>query len=259
MKHLFLLAAAILLLAASNSTAQQRITMGQSMQGKLDAGSLKLDDGSSYDLYRYDSPGNETIVILMESADFDTYLSLGQLQDGAFTQLASDDDGAGGTNSRIEHRITMAGTYLIRANSLEAGEAGSYTLRLHRTTSSAPSATISVGQSLGAFFNSDSALLDDGSHFAEYTIIGVPGLTVDIILESNDFDTYLWIGTLTNGEFENIETNDDGEDEEDGTNSKITFTFADRRTYVIRANTYEAGETGAYTLRVLAAGTPRPR
>lgn len=378
MKHLFILLA-VIGIAATTTSAQQRITMGQSLQGALDEGSLKLDDGSSYDLYRYDSPGNETIVILMESDDFDTYLSLGQLVDGSFTQLASDDDGAGDTNSRIEHSISAAGTYLIRANSLEAGEAGRYTLRLQRAGSASPTPgsgsikdlaigrtitdrlnasnevlgdgsyaqryrirlnlnqkvqitlqgddfdaylmlldpdgdvvaqdddgdggtdarieytaasagahivivnslgkeqegefalfveslsggnaegtarstaerrPIRVGQSINGLFTSNSPVLDDNSHYADFTITGTPNQTVDITLSSDDFDTYLWIGSLDGDTFSSIETNDDGGG---GTNSKITYTFPDNRTYVIRANTLSEGETGTYTVAVMPA------
>lgn len=379
MRHLFVLLA-VFVSAAAPATAQQRIAMGQSIQGTLDAGSLKLEDGSSFDLYRYDSPGNETIVILMESADFDTYLSLGQLEDGSFTQLASDDDGAGDTNSRIEHTITAAGAYMIRANSLMAGETGSYTLRLQRVGSASASVgssdaikdlaigrtitdrlsasnevlgdgsyaqryrirlnqgqqiritlqgddfdaylmlqdpsgdvvasdddgaggtdarieytsatagphivvvnslgkeqegefalfvesltagnasgsasaaaerrPIRIGQSVNGLFTSNSPTLDDNSHYAEYSLTGVPNQTVDITLQSDDFDAYLWIGVLTNGAFESIETNDDGDD---GTNSSITYTFPDSRTYIIRANTLSEGETGTYTLGVMPA------
>ena len=94
MRYLFILLASVVL-AASSATAQARLMVGQIQKGALSASSVQLEDGSSYDIYRYDSPGDETIVILMESSDFDAFLSLGRMEHGSFTQLASDDDGGG--------------------------------------------------------------------------------------------------------------------------------------------------------------------
>lgn len=377
MKHLLI---PILLVAVSAAplSAQQRIRLGQTVQGSLDAGSLKLDDGSYFDLYRYDSRGNETIVILMESSDFDAYLMLGTLDGGNFNQLASDDDGGGGTNSRIEYQITSSGSYYIRANTLEADQTGNYTLRLQSagltntlagsvkelaigrtitdrlnssnevlsdgsyaqryriqltqnqvvqitlqgddfdaylmlqddtgavvaqdddsaggtdaridftapktgaytvivnslgreqegefalfvesirggsTATAAQTATrrpISIGQTLNGTFSAASPTLDDGSHYADYILAGTPNQTVEIHLESDEFDAYLQFGVLTNGQFESITSDDDGGS---GTNSRIRHRFTDSRTYVIRANTLEEGETGAFRLRVVPVAT----
>jgi hypothetical protein len=104
-----------------------------------------------------------------------------------------------------------------------------------------------VGQSLQDAFTSASPKLDDGSHYADIVIAGMPKQTVDIVLSSSAFDAYLWLGTETNGTFESVETNDDGGG---GTDSKITFTFPDNRTYIIRANTLSEGQTGTYQIRV---------
>jgi hypothetical protein len=252
MRHLIILLASAAL-AASTAMAQPRLMIGQVQNGTLGPDSEKLEDGSSYDLYRYESPGGETIVILMESADFDTFLSLGRIEYGAFTQLASDDDGGGGTNARIEHTIVAAGTYLIRANSWMSDETGSYSILVNRAEPSpaiVERTPIRVGQSVAGRFTTDTPTLEDGSHFAEFTLAGSEGQTVEIQLTSDDFDAYLWVGILVDGLFESIEVNDDGED---GTNARILFTFPDNQTYVIRANTLNEGETGSFTVRVTAA------
>ena len=249
MRYLFVLLASVVL-AASSATAQARLMVGQIQKGALSASSVQLEDGSSYDIYRYDSPGDETIVILMESSDFDAFLSLGRMEHGSFTQLASDDDGGGGTNARIEHTITAAGSYVIRANSLMQGETGAYTIRLSRSEGSpaiVERTPIRVGQSVAGRFTADTPTLEDGSHFVEYTLTGSEGQTVEIHLASDDFDAYLWVGVLVNGLFESIEVNDD---DEDGTNARILFTFPDNQTVVIRANTLNEGETGTFTVRV---------
>ena len=68
----------ILLVASATSQAQQRIGLGESANGKLDIGSQTMEDGRYYDLYRYDSPGNETILLMLMSDDFDAYLMVGR-------------------------------------------------------------------------------------------------------------------------------------------------------------------------------------
>jgi len=369
----------LLIAAVAPLDAQQRISMGQTIQGTLDAGSLKLDDGSYFNLYRYDSPGNETIVILYQSTAFDAYLMLGTMTDGTFESIANDDDGGGGTDSRIEHTLTAAGTYYIRANTLGADETGSYTIRLQRVGST-PQAitqrstgsvrnltigetiseqltaenemlqdssyaqryrvqlaagqqvqitlqgddfdaylmllddegtvvardddsaggtdaridytavksgahiiivnslgkqeegafalfvehkggpqvsadsqpeitirTIRIGQTINSSFTESSPKLDDNSHYEMFTIVGIPNTKITITLRSSDFDAYMMFGTYANNTFTSLESDDDSGG---GTDSQITYTFTDSRTYVIRTNTLMGGSTGNYTLSV---------
>ena len=61
-----------------------------------------------------------------------TYIVLGQMVDGEWSQTAFDDDGAGGNNSRLAHTFETAGEYLIRANTVGAGKTGAYTIRVDR-------------------------------------------------------------------------------------------------------------------------------
>jgi hypothetical protein len=51
--------------------------------------------------------------------DFDTYLRIGQIDSGSFRQLAYDDDGAGGTASRLSLRLPNSGMYVVRASAYE--------------------------------------------------------------------------------------------------------------------------------------------
>jgi hypothetical protein len=52
------------------------------------------------------------------------------MEGGSFIPIESNDDGAGGTDSRLELTLPDTGTYVIRANSLYGGSRGAYTLRL---------------------------------------------------------------------------------------------------------------------------------
>ena len=105
--------------------------------GELTDTDDEADDGSLFDLYRITVRSGEKVTVTMRSSAVDSYLVLGQLADGAWTQIAYDDDGAGGNHAKLEHTFEVAGEYLIRANTVGAGKTGTYTIRLDRAASSA--------------------------------------------------------------------------------------------------------------------------
>ncbi|MGD9589901.1 MAG: S8 family serine peptidase [Pyrinomonadaceae bacterium] len=90
----------------------------------------------NYDLYSFQADAGQQISISM-SASYDTFL---ELLDPTGQVIASDNNGGGGTNSRIPatsgfFTIPSAGTFLIRAtynpgSSAAAGSLGAYTLTL---------------------------------------------------------------------------------------------------------------------------------
>ena len=111
------------------------ISVGQTVNGALSTTDCLAGDGSFYDAYTFAGTSGQQVAIAM-SAGFDTYLLL-LSPDGSV--LAQDDDGGGGTNSRIPATsgfITLpaGGTYTIIANSFAASVTGPYTLTLTGTT-----------------------------------------------------------------------------------------------------------------------------
>ena len=106
------------------------------VSGTLTDNAQESEDGSLYDLYRIAVRAGETATITMRSTEFDSYLVLGQMKDGEWSQIAFDDDGAGGNNARLAHTFDAAGEYLIRANTVGAGKTGAYTIRVDRAASS---------------------------------------------------------------------------------------------------------------------------
>jgi hypothetical protein len=114
----------------------QALRVGQSVRATLAQGDATLDDGSWYDAYTYTARRGERVVVRMESDDFDTVLGIGTGSDDA-DDLVMDDDGGGGTNSRVEFTATRDGTLYIRANALFAGEGGAYTIVVESARSSA--------------------------------------------------------------------------------------------------------------------------
>ncbi len=91
--------------------------------------------GTSYytDRYSFDAVPGQQVAFQLSSSAFDTYL---YLKNPAGTVIASNDDGGGGTNSRIPATSGVftlpagtSGTYVIEVTSFSTGATGAYTLQ----------------------------------------------------------------------------------------------------------------------------------
>ncbi len=104
------------------------LTCGETTTGTLDPDTDNpLGDGTFFDLYRFDALAGEEITIDLVSDDFDAFLFALDTADLEFDQ---NDDGGGGTNSRITFMVPVAGSYGIVANSFFPAPAGGYELTL---------------------------------------------------------------------------------------------------------------------------------
>ncbi|TVQ19252.1 MAG: serine protease [Leptolyngbya sp. DLM2.Bin15] len=230
------------------SRPAQRITVnGAAISGQLDSDSNVLPfDNSYFNVYNFDGRAGQRIVIDMSSNEFDTFLIL---LDPNGVDIMQDDDGGGGTNSKIEMTLPANGTYTIFANSYQPGETGRYSLRLQEsgsasTTRPSPSNGFILNEQ-GRLGPGSLILQEDGSYYQEHTFYGTSGQTVTISMESNEFDTYL-ILLGPNGEL--IDQNDDAGP--NTLNSRIVATLPRTGTYVILANSYDNTGRGRYTLTV---------
>lgn len=102
------------------------------IDGRLDQTSqISSNDGSYYNVHTFEGQAGQTIRIDMVSDEFDTFLVL-LAPDGAqyfpYQLLQSDD--SEGVHSLTVVTLTTTGTYSLLANSHEAGDTGSYRLRL---------------------------------------------------------------------------------------------------------------------------------
>lgn len=115
--------------ANDGRAVQGRIEPGSTVSGRLSASSPALDDGSHYQLWQFTGQAGQQVTIELRSDDFDAYLILadGMTPD---VQIAQDDDGAGGLNSRVTATLPTSGTYSIVVNTLGSGEVGAYEVEL---------------------------------------------------------------------------------------------------------------------------------
>ncbi|OAB61764.1 peptidase S1 [Leptolyngbya valderiana BDU 20041] len=96
-------------------------------RGQLQAGDLVLpEDGSLYDVYRFEGREGQTVTVTLESPDFDTYLLL--LSEAVRPIAQNDDIGPGNTNSALQVRLPYTGTYFVWVNAYDNTGRGRYEL-----------------------------------------------------------------------------------------------------------------------------------
>ncbi|MEM9452102.1 MAG: trypsin-like peptidase domain-containing protein [Cyanobacteria bacterium P01_E01_bin.6] len=220
----------------------------QPLRGVLDSNSNVLESDSSYfDVYTFDVQQGQRITIDMMSDALDAYLIL---LDPNGQDIAQDDDGGNGTNARLVATAPTSGTYMVLANSYSVGEVGEYRLQVSANADSPANTnpTVRAGlllQEEGFLGQGSSVLQSDGSLYQEHSFFAEAGQQVTVVLESNEFDTYL---ILIGPDEQVIEQNDDAAP--GNLNSAITVTLPVTGTYRAIANAYDSSGRGRYSIRV---------
>lgn len=102
--------------------------MGQTVSGQITPSDTSLPDGSNFDCWVFTAAaGNYTVDYRSEG--FDAFVAVGKGRDCASVESDFNDDGDEGLDSHLEFAAD-GGPWFIRANTLEAGESGDYTLTL---------------------------------------------------------------------------------------------------------------------------------
>lgn len=247
------------------------IRPGETKNSALDGGDRALPDGSYYEAWFFEGRAGQRVTITMRAGGFDTFLALGRHNGD---QIASNDDyeASSSTNSQIVETLTADGMYVIRANSLEGGKTGEYSISFEvgsgggNTGGGESGGATAAARVFGAPVNRSRMLqpgnmvrsaldagdgkLDDDSYYEAYYIELAAGQTVTVTMRSSSFDTYLSIAP--HGASEAAESNDDFE--EGSTDSRVELRASSAGTYVIITNSLEAGETGDFTVVATVSG-----
>jgi hypothetical protein len=99
-----------------------------SVSGTIDESDPTRSDESWYEGWSIDVQPGDHVVILLKSPDFDSYLTLVSPTGRGF----NDDDGGGGTDSRLDMTFDEGGQWTVVANTLNPGDTGGYTLSVER-------------------------------------------------------------------------------------------------------------------------------
>ena len=243
------------------------LSSGSTVNGALQSGDLVRTDGTYADGYLYQGQAGEQLTLTLRSNQFDTWLVI---DDPASSFRETNDDGDGGTNSRLTVTLPRTATYVIAANSLNKGATGSYSLNLQSNRAGGGAAAgasgsggasgnggelsamirrgglprIAVGQTVNGQLTSGDFLRSDGTYGDGYLYQGTAGEKLKLTLRSREFDSWLVVDEPA-GPYR--ETNDDGGGDND---SQMIVTLPRSGTYLIVANSVSKGVTGNYTLSV---------
>lgn len=224
------------------------IAVGARSEGDLTRRDATAEDESYYDVYRFSGAKGDRIAVELSSKDFDAFLSIHK--PGQNVELVYDDDGGKDGDARLMFVVPQTGEYDIRANSLNKGETGHYTLTLDQAPAVAGPIRISYGDTQAGALDRDDAKADDASFYDVYRFLGVEGDKVIITMRSSDVDAYVSLHIKDRAE--EIASDDDGLRQ--GSDARLTFTLPRSGEFDIWANTLKPGETGTYQLRLERSG-----
>lgn len=112
----------------SNVQVQDLALNGQVVQATLKKGDRVLPNNSYFHLYTFEGKAGQQVTIEMKSSQIDSHLYL--LLPGRGKLVAENDDiSPTDFNSRLTVTLPENGIYYVLANTFEAGESGSYSLR----------------------------------------------------------------------------------------------------------------------------------
>ena len=229
------------------------VRVGQTVNGDLSSRDPETDDGLPYDAFSFRARQGERIAVALDSEAFDPVLRVGRMTDGAFVQLAENDDGPdSGLNSRLVFTAPDAGEYLIRVEPLTATDAGAYSLSLQEGPAPAAAQSIAIGGAVDGQLTESDGKGEGDTPADAYRFEGREGQRVRIDMTSDDFDTYL---ELFDENRASLDEDDDGGPE--GTNSRLTFTLPATGAYIIEARAF-AEATGDYSLSIAEVEADRP-
>jgi len=235
-----------------------RLAAGTETTGTLSSSDFFGPNDIYIDVWEIDGRAGAALTIDMKSDDFDTVLFV--IGPGLAGTLW-DDDGGGSCNSRISVRFLEDGVYRIGATTTESRTTGVYTLLA--SADPAPASTVpcggpapaefdalpvagtaTIGEPISGTLDAADPVLADDSHAEVWELTGEPGTTVTIRLESDAFDSFLYI---TGPGLDSVITDDDSGGD---LHSQIVLTFPAAGTYRVIVSSVESGGTGAYRLTI---------
>ena len=268
--------------SSSRSTGQlQTIRVGETLNGSLTSNDSLYPDNSYFKFYQFTAPAGQVITIDLSSDDFDPVLIV---RGDDLDASVINDDGGPGCSARISRSFPSRGPYRILVNTTSDPEKQTGRFSLSITQGSKPvqetnansdcrppqapthtgtggsagaaaaSQAIAIGQTQqGSISRSDVLLTHDSTYAQAWTIQGTRGATITIDLESDDFDSYLFLRGP------GISGGRDFQDDDSGGNchARLTATFPQTGSYEIVVNTADHYATGSFTLSVTSGSKPK--
>lgn len=217
-----------------------------------------LTDTAYAAVHPFAAAAGQELSITARSRDFDTVLEVGRVEGNAFVVYESDDDGAGGTDSRVYFTASATGVYTARVTSYGGGSGGGYTILLSPPPDLPAPADLPPGRPTAGALTATSPTSDDGAHFQDFVFRSEGRERFRIEARSDELDTVLRVGYLEGRRFVELGANDDAGVPELGvTDSRVDFLARAAGEYIARVSAYGTGERGRFTLLATSLGPVR--
>jgi hypothetical protein len=208
-------------------------------------------DGQAMDPYQFTLPSDGVVAAVMTSGEFAGDLTL---IDGSGNVLRHDRNSYA-PNDPLIVQFLSAGTYRLAARAAAGGSSGFYQVTLIATPGPRPPfctalSPLALGSSMTANLSTTSCQYVDGTFADIYPVTLASGASVDLRLDSSDFDAYLVLLDAKG----NLLAQDD--DSGGGTNSRIIQDLSAGTYYVVAKPLANYYNVGAYTLSLAQYQAP---
>ena len=218
-------------------------------ESHLDPGDRRGERGYE-ELYTFEVVPGQSVTLDLTTDEFDCYI---YLEAPSGEQWANDDFGRVG-HSHLSQMLMEEGEYTIRCTSLSSGVTGSYELSVDISPVPENPPNIQTRSIDGTLDNRDQTLRD-GAFYDVYELEGVEGDHVSIVMNSDNFDTYLAFIATDDRNPLHEENDDDGTTRQ----SRVEAVLPEDGRYLIYATSYRPGLSGEYRLtinHITTAGEP---
>lgn len=242
---------------ARDYPAGTALVIDRPVTGRLAADSVLDDDEARYVPYTWTGREGERMALRMESGDFDSFISIGKIENGHYVELAQNDDGQIRTRRTVDSYLIFtapsAGTYYIMAKSVDGQAEGGFTLVMEEGPKAAEVRAITLDQPVEGSLTATTGTGFGNARADQYRFRGEAGQRIVASLESDDFDTFL---ELYDGQGQSVASDDDGGGD---LNSRLVHTLPSAGAYTLEARALSSA-TGDYelTLKVLPV-PPQPQ
>ena len=209
----------------------------------LGPGSCTGANGQPVDFYQFTLPTDSVVAAFMTSSQVDGFLTM---MDGAGNFLRSDNNSYGANDPMIV-QFLPAGAYQVAARAAGSTVGGYYEVDLRtipgpRPPFCASRGKLALGGSINGALTVASCQYIDGTFADVYQIVLASDTTIDLRLNSSDFDAYLVLLDAKG----NVVDEDD--DDGGGTNARVNELLAAGTYYVVAKPFSSYTSVGAYTL-----------
>ncbi len=239
-------------------TNGRELGFGETQTSALSAADVIGLSGEYMEAWALSAQEGQSVTLDVMSDDFDSYL---YVIGPGMTEALQDDDSGGACHARISFTALESGMYHVVATSAFGPQPGTYEIRASNSPGETPEwscggidpsailaltpqGQVALHDRVTGRLSGSEQTIQDGRPLHAWQIRGVRGETVAIGMESDDFDSFLYV---TGPGLEGALTDDDS-----GGNlhAQVTVTFPEDGVYTIGAAALSSGSTGSYVLSV---------